>query len=89
MAIVSQADILFAMLHFLATFCSLAVGGFVFAFSFANDSCNNIRSLEKMVKTKQSETDIYEQFTGFVGLHANCKQLSRIFDIQNNFEFHE
>lgn len=55
---------------------SLGLGCFCFSISMVDDIKDNLNSFNEQVKTEENPTYILEQFTEFIKLHTNVKQLS-------------
>ena len=70
------------MLTYLACLISFALGAFLFLTSINGYMTDDLKSLNKMAKDKQSESDIFNQFSIFIRAHANIKQLSSL----NNYQ---
>lgn len=76
LAVGIQTAMAFCVYYFLTCFAALTLGCFLFSFSFSKEMCKNLRSLNEMAKTSQSEANIFKECTEFISFHSRLKQLS-------------
>ena len=76
-AISFQAIIIGNSIRFMACAVSLPYGGFLYTFSINQDMKNDLRAINGMTNTKESQTaDILKKFSEFICTHSDSKQLS-------------
>lgn len=73
-----QTILIIRLLHYIACIASLALASFLFAFAFTKDLNKNLHSFNEAVKAKQSEADIFKEFTELISIHSRLRQLSWI-----------
>lgn len=65
--------------RFLVCFMNLALVGFMCTFVFAEDSVNDVYTINECVRTEKPESDVFKQFLVFVDMHGAAKELSAFF----------
>lgn len=77
MAVSWQITVLFVLSRILALLLlPLVFGAFLFVLSFAEDWKDDLRSLNKMARSKQAEMHIFVQVSEFIRTHSSVRQLS-------------
>lgn len=55
---------------------TLALGAFLFTVSFTKVMIGDLKSINEMAKTKQSDADIFKQLSQFIRTQSDSQQLS-------------
>lgn len=74
------AQLLWASFAFTYIGCVLALsfGCFMFSLAMIKILKNDLHSIDKMARDKNSRSDMYKKLCEFLETHANTKQLSRL-----------